>query len=240
MKKIFTLIAGLFLFSAGINAQSFTIADTVRSTPVCSVTVLDPVTNTSTVSDTITWKVVACDFPSDWNQLFSICDNFTCISNGPPTANTLWPTATSHTSMAYMPSATGDFHMIVDLTTATTNGTHYVTVRLNNASVPADTALTTFVITKGSTGVQYFPRSSDDIVFYPNPAHDEINVVYSTASDVKNISIYNIIGKLLAVYKVTDSNSANLNLENIPSGIYFARLMNSQGNVVCTRKFTKQ
>jgi hypothetical protein len=75
---------------------------------------------------------------------------------------------------------------------------------------------------------------------YPNPAHNEVNLVYNTTADIKNIAVYNIIGKVIAVYKVTENNSANLNLENLPSGIYFARLINSQGNVVVTRKFTKQ
>ena len=143
--------------------------------------------------------------------------------------------------MPYAASAVGDFHMVVDLTTATTNGSHYLTVRLNNNAVPTDTALSTFVITRGSTtGVQYIPKSSDDVVLYPNPAHDEVNVIYNASADIKSIAVYNIIGKIMAVYKVTENNNANLHIENMPSGIYFVRLMNSNGTVVLTRKFTKQ
>ena len=241
MKRLSTLIVGVFmLFSVGSNAQSFTIADTVRSTPIGNATVLDVITAGSS-SVEIGWKVSASDFPADWLPLFSLCDNTTCISNGPPTANTLWPTGTSHVSMPYPASAVGDFHMIVDLTTATTNGTHYLTVRLNNNAVPTDTALTTFVITHGSTtGVQYMPKSPDDVILYPNPSHDEVNVIYNASADIKSIAVYNIIGKVMAVYKVTENNNANLNIENIPSGIYFVRLMNSNGSVVLTRKFTKQ
>ena len=41
------------------------------------------------------------------------------------------------------------------------------------------------------------------------------------------------------VYKV-NGNSANMSLENMPGGIYFVRLVNSAGNIVATKKFTKQ
>ncbi len=84
------------------------------------------------------------------------------------------------------------------------------------------------------------PSSNGEISMYPNPAHNELNVIFDAASDVKNILVYNIIGRVMSVYKITDSNSANLNLENIPSGIYFVRLINSHGEMVATRKFTKQ
>jgi hypothetical protein len=74
---------------------------------------------------------------------------------------------------------------------------------------------------------------------YPNPALNEINVVYDGSADVKDIAVYNLIGRVMMVYKVTGS-SANLNIENIPAGIYFVRLLNTHGNVVITRRFTKQ
>jgi hypothetical protein len=77
------------------------------------------------------------------------------------------------------------------------------------------------------------------VSLYPNPANSEVNVVYDEAADIKSIGIYNIIGKLMTVYKVS-GKSANLNIENIPAGIYFVRLLNGQGQVVVTRKFTKQ
>jgi hypothetical protein len=77
------------------------------------------------------------------------------------------------------------------------------------------------------------------LFYYPNPAQNEVNVAYDANADIQNIALYSIIGKVLRVYKVT-GNSANLDLENIPSGFYFVRLMNSHGDAVATRKFTKQ
>ena len=99
----------------------------------------------------------------------------------------------------------------------------------------------TFLLSKtiNTVGVNQITNVQNDILLYPNPAVNEVNVVYDDASDIRNIVVYSIIGKVMAVYKV-NGNSANMNLENIPSGIYFMRLYNGSGNVVATKKFTKQ
>ena len=98
----------------------------------------------------------------------------------------------------------------------------------------------TFIVRKNcaATNVNN-TKPAEDFVLYPNPAYNELNVVYDASLDVKNIAVYNIIGKVMSVYKVSGT-SANLNIENIPSGIYFLRLYNSTGSVILTRKFTRQ
>ncbi len=241
MKQIFTLLVGIFLFfTTKLTAQSFTVQhDTVNSAPPVGVstTIEDGVTATVS-SATIDWKVIASDFPTDWVPVYSICDNASCWSGSglwTPSGGTL----ATKTSMPYG-TTLGDFHMVVDFTSSTSTGCHYMTVRMNNHSSATDTAYETYVICNYPLSAPIFNKSSDDIILYPNPAHDELNVVYDASSDIKNIAVYNIIGKVLTVYKVTNNNSANLNIENIPSGIYFVRLINSHGDVVVTRKFTKQ
>ena len=117
-------------------------------------------------------------------------------------------------------------------------GTHYLVVRLTDTSTGYNKDVR-YIITKAPTGVENVSNAAENVKLYPNPASNEINVVYDANADVKNIAVYNIIGKVVSVYKVAGP-SANLNIENIPSGIYFVRLYNSNGNVVVTRKFTKQ
>ena len=237
MKKIFTLIIAAFFFYVPVSlyAQSFTIQhDTATSTP-SGLTVVEDGITPSAGNMTIQWKVIATNFPSDWLAGTGICDNYQCYANG-----LLWPGETVETSHVYTNDTLGDFHMQVDLDGATTLGTYYYKVRINNSSIPSDTAIETFVITKNTLTAIPTVKSNDEVVLYPNPAHDEVNVVYDPSLDIKNITVYNVIGKILAVYKVTDNNSANLNLENIPSGIYFLRLVNSHGDIAVTRKFTKQ
>ena len=82
--------------------------------------------------------------------------------------------------------------------------------------------------------------SDDNIVIFPNPAREAVNVVFDDKADIKSIAVFNLIGKVLNVYKTTDNGSAKLDISNIPAGIYFLRLMNGQGQVVATRRFTRQ
>ena len=112
-----------------------------------------------------------------------------------------------------------------------------MTVSLKDFST-SETKTETFIVNKWPTSVPVV-TNDDDITIYPNPAREELNVVYSNTADVKNIAVYNIIGKVMNVYRVS-GNSANLNLRNVPAGIYFVRLLNANGGVVATRKFTRQ
>ena len=242
MKKI--LLGVMFSIglasSAFVTAQTFTTAhDTVSTFVGGFANIHNNITNTTTGALGIQWRVIGSNFPADWLTVsaLGICDACTCITNS---SNALWNPGTSTGttySCTYAASATNDFHLQLDLTAATTVGTRWITVRINDVG-SSTTKDITFVINKVPVSLPSVANNSD-MVIYPNPAHDELNVVFDASSDVKNIAIYNIIGKVMNVYKVSGS-SANLNLENMPSGIYFVRLLNSTGNVVVTKKFTKQ
>jgi hypothetical protein len=246
MKKILLAFWGLCsVFSAAVtNAQNFTIAhDTVSANVVTIAAVVDPITNRTGSSLPVSWHVIATDFPSDWltASAFGICDNNLCRGNS---AGTLWNGSTGTTyNSTYYANTTHDsaanFSLSLDFTSATTLGTHWVTIQITDGTT---TKTETFLINKLPASAASVPAvmgSETSVMLYPNPATNEINVVYDANVDVKNIAVYNIIGKLMTVYKVTGA-SANLNLENTPAGIYFARLVNANGQVVATRKFTKQ
>lgn len=243
MKKIFILFSIIAALSSTIvKAQSFSVThDTINySWPngyPSTIKIYDYIINPgATPADSIylKWKIISSDFPSDWIDNTGICDNNSCYS-----MSTVLASSGMNTSRAYHIGTTGDFHLQIFLATATTNGCYYATIRLYNVAVPTDSATATFIVCKVPTAVPTV-KPAEDINIYPNPATSELNVVYDASADVKNIAVYNIIGKVMTVYKVTSNSSANLNLENIPSGIYFVRLMNAHGQVVATRKFTKQ
>ncbi|MCD6010332.1 MAG: hypothetical protein K0Q79_194 [Flavipsychrobacter sp.] len=231
------------LFSLGVaapaitHAQSFTFPhDTVTQSVGGFANIHNNITNSSSSSVSLQWRVIASNFPADWltSSAIGICDACTCISN---TSNQLWNPSTStgtQYTCSYAASATNDFHLQLDLTAATSGGSRFITVQVTETGFPSKNM--TFIINKVPVGVPSV-TNANDMVIYPNPAHDDINVVFS--GDVKTIAVFNIIGKVMATYRVAGS-SANINLENVPSGIYFLRLLNSQENVVATKKFTKQ
>ena len=214
-------------------AQSFTMQhDTVSFGTGGLYNAMNELTNPSaTAPITIQWRIVGTDFPADWKTNSGICDAVNCY-----TSATVYSGA--NFSCIYNPGI-GDFHLQMDHGSTTSTGTHYVKVLLNNAAIPTDTALVTFIVSKIPASVTS-ANSVRDIAVYPNPAINELNVVYDASADIKSIAVYNIIGRALTVYKVTNNSSANLKLDNIPSGVYFIRLMNSAGEIVGTKKFTKQ
>jgi hypothetical protein len=249
MKKILLLL-GVFagLFSPFlVGAQTFTVPhDTVTFTLINggTPTAADPITDTSNPSGlTLRWHVKATNFPADWLQpsVFGICDNSTCYYNNGDTL--LWRVSDStpgnnFVSATYNYETAGNFNLALsNVPNTAVSGCYYLTVAITD---PASlyTKNVTFMICNTVTAIPNV-KSNDDLLLYPNPATNDLNVVYDANSDVKSAAIYNIIGKVMITFKVS-GNSANLNLENIPSGIYFLRLINSHGDPVVTRKFTKQ
>jgi hypothetical protein len=144
----------------------------------------------------------------------------------------------SQVSFAYVPTVAGDFHALFIGDNAPNNSSAWIKV-LAADTVNNYSKTLTFIATKGPLGVVNIAKYDDDVILYPNPAKGSVNLVFDPSMGVKNIAIYNLIGKAVSVYKVV-GNSAKLELDEIPSGIYFVRLINSQGKIVATRKFTHQ
>jgi hypothetical protein len=232
MIRIFTL---LFTFSCCLSTfcfgQSFSVDDTIKYTAREYNTISNKIANNTSGSIYVRWKVVATNFPADWfrddsgRQLVQLCDNRYCRE-----LTTLWPANGTELSGVYAPGE-ARFDMMINLALAKTSGTFYLTVRYYNNANRDDSATTTWLVSKMPNDLATVTKATeDDVTLYPNPAYNEVNVTYPVLLDIKNISIFNNIGKISAVYKVAGS-SANLNLESLQAGIYFARLYNSMGDL---------
>ena len=236
-----------FIFCAApklLFAQTFNVKDTVSVTVSGGApeSVYSFITNNQNGPLVLKWSVTATDFPASWltAMALGICDNNLCYPNMAP--NWLWGSFGGSTfkSKPYGDTTThGDFHLALVFESAVP-GTHYLTVTLTDSAVATSTKTTTFIVNKFPTAVPAVKSAINEVSIYPNPATSALNVVYDANADVKTIALYSIIGKLITVYKVSENNGANLNLENTPTGIYFVRLMNSHGDIVATKRFTKQ
>ena len=243
MKKIFILLtsAVALLGYTNSNAQSFVMERDTAFFTSTSATLQNIYDTVAPIGSAISlkWNVVATNFPADWLSVSGICDNNNCYNLSG--TGGLWPAGTMKTSMSYPVAGTNhDYHLQFNASAITTSGTYYVRTRLYNSATSGDTTYATFMVTANApSGVSNVSRSNEELSLYPNPATSEINLVYGGTADVKTVSIYNIIGKLMSVYRIS-GNSANMSLENMPGGIYFVRLADTQGQIVATRKFTKQ
>lgn len=190
------------------------------------------------------WNVTDFRFPTGWDTTGSgFCDNIQCYSAFSTTSN-LFVNGTIYKTTEYdnngFSGVEHDFHMVFK-TNHPANGTS-AWVRVNTRdTVSGGSRVLTFIAYKSTTGISSSFNSSDEVVLYPNPARDAVNVIYDSKAGVKTIAVYNLIGKLMGpVYKPADNGSAKINLEDMPNGVYFLRLMDNQGRVLSTRRFTRQ
>lgn len=235
MKKFLLIGLSLFTIAAAKNSfaqQTFSFPkDTVRYAVQYNGVedVSNNVKNETTSPLKINWKIVDHNMPTTWSSTFGLCDNVTCYG-----ANIVGKPGTSQLTDTF--SSTLPFKISMQFNNSDPS-TRYVTVELKEGIY---TDSMTFIMEKFPSNVNNVKQNNDGISLYPNPASDELNVRFSAAAGINYITVYNMIGKALTVYKVTASNSAKLDIQNLPSGIYFIRLSDNQGRIVATRKFTRQ
>jgi alkaline phosphatase D len=93
--------------------------------------------------------------------------------------------------------------------------------------------------TPSSAGIQV-NQTIDLLGIYPNPAIDKINIHYqSIESGIHHVEILDLNGNVLIsndkVTNVNNSTIAIVDVSQMPSGIYFIRIVSSTGNSVRTR-----
>lgn len=234
MKKI--LLGALTILSVNLSfGQSFTTSsgDTAYAqyqNPGPEVSVYNTITNNTSSGIFIKWRVQSTAGVGNGWKFTGFCDNNMCYTD-PATGDV-------QVSFAYLPGVPGDFHAVFEGDNAVNNSSAWVQILATDTAANYAKMLT-FIAQKGTNNVVNVSKSDEDVVLYPNPARSHVNLVFNSALGVKNVAIYNMIGKLVSVYKVT-GNSARIELDDVPSGIYFVRLVNAQGRIVATRKFTHQ
>lgn len=233
MKHIYSILLLTLLGSFSARGQSFTSQhDTVKTFTGGFYTATNNITNLTTDTISIQWRIVANTFPADWMEYTTLCDAAYCYTAADLTATP---------KIVKYPPGLWDFHLSGNLAPATTDGTFHMQIEVKNAAIPADAVTQTYIVGRGSASVMMAARSASDdpIILYPNPATSSLNIIFNGVSGVTGIGIYSIIGRQMKMYSIVD-NSASLNVETLPSGIYFVKLLNAQGYVVATQKFTKQ
>ncbi len=109
----------------------------------------------------------------------------------------------------------GTYNLIADLTYGTSS-TDMFCAKLSTSAIP--TSL-------GEANLLH-----NNVVAYPNPAHNTISVRFSVLSNTteKNeIKIYGVLGNLISS-TVTDKNEISIDVSTLPNGIYFMQIENNE------------
>ncbi|WP_298767438.1 choice-of-anchor Q domain-containing protein [uncultured Polaribacter sp.] len=107
----------------------------------------------------------------------------------------------------------------------------------NSTSGPATSITVTMDADKTVAAVFDATASVDDELInsfslYPNPTNNVLNI--STDLEIKKCKVYNVIGK-----KVLQSKSKEINVTNLPKGMYLIQIITAKGKSV-TKKFVKK
>lgn len=237
MRKIVYLLFLPLTFAVNsASAQDFTMQhDTVKIAGTGYLDIYNYINNNTSDTIRVSWRIIDETLPQSWKDHaeFGLCDNVLCYTKA-ILGGSMQTTDTISAGKQTL------FKMQIDLSpatvTATGNTPVYVTAELTFGST-IDTA--TFAVYKFPTGINKTGMAKEDVTLYPNPAYNDLNITFSKDAGVKTIAIYNLIGKQVSVYRAS-GNSAKLDLEKVPSGIYFVRLIDNAGRVVATRRFTHQ
>lgn len=228
----YLLLCCMLFAGSALRAQSFTVVhDTIHISTTGLSNAVDSVLNTTSSPINMDWKVIATDFPMCWQENTGICEPAHCFQMSVD----LWPT-TTHNAV-YIPG----YDLITcntDLTTCTP-GCYYLTVRLNNAAIPTDTAYITFMVCKPAPAKTTTAAMAKEIVLYPNPATGVLHITFGAFTGIEQVVMYNIIGRQMGAYRAV-GNGTTINTEPLPAGVYFVRLLNEQGHVAGAQRFTKQ
>lgn len=99
-----------------------------------------------------------------------------------------------------------------------------------------DTLLTEMYALEESTlGITDINNSSDDIYFYPNPATTEIHLILPEEINLKEVVIYNFLGKIVRRYDKNQlTQNTSLLLPDLASGMYALHMVTN--NKVVSKK----
>lgn len=239
MKRIF-YAAAIFasFFATKANAQYTLDKDTAKGNWAAMGYPVDTkvkVITSGSAPVNFSWYVAGySDAGGAW-KIGNICEPFgSCYSS--TTTGLMNGATTFYCSVAG--GSAGYFDVSFDGDAAPSGSFAHVVLNVNDGTT---TTKPVFIAYKTGSGIATTLLKDGDVTIFPNPASNYIDVLYTPAADVKSITLYNLIGKVVNVYKVTDKSSAHCEFPaDMPSGIYIVRVADSRGNVIATRKITRQ
>jgi hypothetical protein len=223
MKKyILTLIIALFVTAA--NAQ-FTFGPLTKSASGSAsqdeLVTYAYVKNTGAFNTTYVWYMIPKSFPGGWES--AICDKNTCYD----------VTVTSATfDLAPGDSGTMQVHLYPHNVAGTAN-VEVMVFEKNTDSTNAPKGVYSFNTWALSTKSV---EKRNNVEIYPNPATTQLNITLETTKPI-TIEVYNVLGQLKMKH-VHNGGTSTMDLNELPTGIYFLRYTNAAGQVI-SKQFKK-
>ncbi len=125
-----------------------------------------------------------------------------------------------------------DWQTYTNVFTVPEDGTYYIAFYAYNNQ--RSMFLDNFNI-RDNVGINDNVNASSFVTLYPNPTKDMVNL--RSIDNMSTVSVYDVFGKNIANYEVS-GNEAQINVSNLASGLYVAKIATENGVVV--KKFNVQ
>lgn len=93
-------------------------------------------------------------------------------------------------------------------------------------------------IINNSSNSTNFSKNKDDVRIYPNPVEEHLNLQFNSDDTPYAYSIFDVYGACILDEIINSLSSSRINLESLPTGIYFVQLNFKDHNL--TIKFLKK
>lgn len=68
-----------------------------------------------------------------------------------------------------------------------------------------------------------------DVLIYPNPANNIVNIIAKNSNPIKSVQLFDITGKEMSSIKLSDQNT--INVSNLSDGIYLLNIKSDDGSI---------
>jgi photosystem II stability/assembly factor-like uncharacterized protein len=204
-----------------ITAVASSISGTTSLTQ--SITVLDcrPTANFALNSST-----AACIDPNDLNSTITLTTSNSSTGNTPLAY--LW---TVTPSVGVTVTNFGAANKTIELTQV---GSYTVTLVASNTSGPSVPAVRVYNAILCVTNIDENKNSLNNLNVFPNPAHDQLNILLPTGGDIYKVKLTNVVGSVVYEEKTVKGGkeTMSINLTNKAKGIYFLTVESNNGKAI--------
>ena len=190
------------------------------------------VTNVGPEAQEMTWMRIKNDIPADWET--SVCDPNLCWAPFASTPGYGWNQGAGDEITFFVQF---DGRNLPDGPAVAGNGV--VDVMIYSIEDSSNYHARGVFIGDLQSGLSFFSPSMDNVFeVYPNPAINEITIMGSAHSGVKEIVIVNIVGKVVKMQPwLTGDGTLTLPVDELPEGIYFVKFV-GQDRILSTKKIS--
>ncbi|MBK9454105.1 MAG: T9SS type A sorting domain-containing protein [Bacteroidetes bacterium] len=193
-------------------------------------------------NQTMTWVRTVNDIPAEWKS--SVCDFNLCWADFADSPDDYFEAPADTVGTVYVKFDARNFH---DGAFNPMPGCG--TVEVNFFSVLDSANYNALGVFHARLGVEEgdcktviaSPSLDNSFLIYPNPAVNTINAVASFSADIHHVDIVDITGSIVSSYNwETTSGKMTFNMTDLPTGIYFVRLVDKTNVTVYAEKVIVQ